>query len=341
MAGENNGSSPAPGISAPSPPPAGRLTGVFPVALPVMPPNFGNPTRGACIAPGPRHSPATSPGAVPTTHPRGTAAPGATRPLAEDSLPAHRGPNTPWVCPRCPRGEHRPAARPSRQRSPGDPRAVSCAGLAPPPLLPPFPGCGKLSKQADGAGGAAAARRRAEKAIFSRYIFYKSNILCSSASPVKPSRDRAPGRKSRRRRGTTPPGSQRQKGHEWGPNAPSPPFRVGNSLPRCWGSAGWILAQDYERCACPVPPAARGRGRRWARTRPRCSPAVPRTWKLNMLTKHGEQTEGLCTGLCVGTQGGARLGAALLCAHILLAAASGVPWGHQATASVPKGRPIW
>lgn len=104
-----------------------------------MPPNFGNPTRGACIAPGPRHSPATSPGAVPTTHPPGTAAPGATRPLAEDSLPAHRGPNTPWVCPRCPRGEHRPAARPSRQRSPGDPRAVSCAGLAPPPRPPSFP----------------------------------------------------------------------------------------------------------------------------------------------------------------------------------------------------------
>lgn len=36
--------------------------------------------------------------------------------------------------------------------------------------------------------GAAAARRRAEKAIFSRYIFYKSNILCISASPGKASR---------------------------------------------------------------------------------------------------------------------------------------------------------
>lgn len=43
MAGENNGSSPAPGISAPSPPPAGRLTGVFPVALPVTPPILGTP----------------------------------------------------------------------------------------------------------------------------------------------------------------------------------------------------------------------------------------------------------------------------------------------------------
>lgn len=36
--------------------------------------------------------------------------------------------------------------------------------------------------------GAAAARRRAEKAIFSRYIFYKLNILCISALPVKASR---------------------------------------------------------------------------------------------------------------------------------------------------------
>lgn len=36
--------------------------------------------------------------------------------------------------------------------------------------------------------GTAAARRRAEKAIFSRYIFYKSNILCISALPGKASR---------------------------------------------------------------------------------------------------------------------------------------------------------
>lgn len=291
MAGENNGSSPAPGISAPSPPPAGRLTGVFPVALPVTPPILGTPPevpasprdRGTARPPLPVPSPRRIPRGQQPPEPHGHLQ--RTRcPRIVDQTP-----------PGCAHDAHGASTilQPGR---PGSDRRVTLVPSAapashPPTTPPPFPGCGKLSKQADGAGGAAAARRRAEKAIFSRYIFYKSNILCSSALPVKPSRDRAPGRKSRRRRGTTPPGSPRQKSHEWGPNAPSPPFRVGDSLPRCWGSTGRILAHDHEPCACPVPPAARGHARRWARTRPRCSPAVPRTWKLNMLSKHGEQTE--------------------------------------------------
>lgn len=94
-------------------------------------------------------------------------------------------------------GRFRRASSPRTRRSPcdgcgvarlpsaalitGDPRAVSCIALAVSPPLPPPPGFGRRSKRADGAGGAAAARRRAEKAIFSRYIFYKSNILCVSA----------------------------------------------------------------------------------------------------------------------------------------------------------------
>lgn len=171
-------------------------------------------------------------------------------------------------------------------------------------------------------------RRRGgeQKRLFSHATYFTSRTFCA----VQPCLENRLGTERRGARadggvGQHHRGSPRQKSHEWGPNAPSPPFRVGDSLPRCWGSTGRILAHDHEPCACPVPPAARGRGRRWARTRPRCSPAVPRTWKLNMLSKHGEQTEGLSTGLCVGTQGGARLGAALLCAHILLAAASGAP----------------
>lgn len=103
------------------------------------------------------------------------------------------GPSTSSRCPCCPREpserQHPPRGHsgtgwmPSSSRAGGDcqgtPGAIS---PSPPPRL-------REAFQASRWGrGAAAARRRAEKAIFSRYIFYKSNILCVSALPAKASR---------------------------------------------------------------------------------------------------------------------------------------------------------
>lgn len=57
------------------------------------------------------------------------------------------------------------------------------------PRAPPAPpAAGSFPSEQMGQGSGGRRRRRAEKAIFSRYIFYKSNILCISALPVKASR---------------------------------------------------------------------------------------------------------------------------------------------------------
>lgn len=74
--------------------------------------------------------------------------------------------------------------------------------------------------------GAAAARRRAEKAIFSRYIFYKLNILCISALPGKASR-------AQPRDSASEPVSQQQRQRR-GRSAQREPGQRGSPLQRVW-----------------------------------------------------------------------------------------------------------
>lgn len=87
----------------------------------------------------------------------------------------HHGPSASWSCPGAllaPRGGTQGSV-PSLARDPGRRRPP------PPPAAGSFP-----SEQMGQGSGGRRRRRRAEKAIFSRYIFYKSNILCISALPV-------------------------------------------------------------------------------------------------------------------------------------------------------------
>lgn len=149
----------------------------------------------------------------------------------------------------------------------------------PPPSLPL--GCGRRSKRADGAGGAAAAaaRRRAEKAIFSRYIFYESNILCVSAfawksvsAPSAGARDSAWDRALGAGRSASPAAD---------PTRP------------CWGSTA-PTRPAAQRCA-PAPAVCRRRWCTHTHTHARTPPPVPFpsclcTWELNRLSKHREQT---------------------------------------------------
>lgn len=162
------------------------------------------------------------------------------------------------------------------------------------PRAPPAPpAAGSFPSEQMGQGSGGRRRRRAEKAIFSRYIFYKSNILCISALPVKASR-------AQPRDSAAEPVSQQRLAATWLLAG----GRAGRRGPPCtgslWGappthrpaapSQGTIPAANAPAVSCPLPPSCssrRGGTGRWART-PCCSPAALHSWKLNILAKHQE-----------------------------------------------------
>lgn len=148
------------------------------------------------------------------------------------------------------------------------------------------PGCGKLSKRADGAGSGGGRRRRAEKAIFSRSIFYKSNILCVSALPVKASRPQP-------RDSAAEPVSQQRLAATWllagGQAGRRGPPHTGAlwGVPPDLSVSGTQPGHKSARCHRRIHPTGVAQGGGWAHTHPPCcSPAALHSWKLNIPAEH-------------------------------------------------------
>lgn len=152
---------------------------------------------------------------------------------------------------------------------------------------------------------AAAARGRAEKAIFSRYIFYKLNILSISASPVKASR-------AQHRDLMLEPVSQQRPAAAW-PASTGRGWEVGSSPCKRPGLGAFpnplVLQELHDgqcptpslelehsiRCKCclqcraPVPPSDLPHQQLPVLpAHPPCSPAASCSWILNILDKHHE-----------------------------------------------------